>query len=156
MNIGLGVAIEIGLEGGVLEKVGVGVGSDTGGDVLTSTTIVFTELIPESPHKFNESLAYSRKLTVAPTSLFNVKVALPHSGFEWKSVQEELIHCPVLFVLKIYPPPDKLWVSIHKAEKIVVLPALVEAVEKFEAEGGVFMFQFSSQVEEASSIRVVV
>ena len=60
------------------------------------------------PQRFRELLAYCRKPMTVPTVLFKVKVALPQSGSDVKGVQEAFIHCPVLFVLKVYPPPAKL------------------------------------------------
>ena len=46
--------------------------------------------------------------------------------------------------------------SFHKAEKDVVLPALVKIVDILDAEGGAPRFQSNSPIEELSSVRVVV
>jgi hypothetical protein len=92
----------------------------------------------------------------APLAPFKVTVALPQYGLEEKTAQDAFTHCPVLFVLKMYPPPDKLRLSVHKAENAAVLPAVDKDIDRFDAEGGVPGVQFISAVEEASSVRVVV
>ena len=101
----VGLGVEVGVEVGVGVDVGLELGAGVGVPVGAVVVIVS---IPEAPHKFKELLAYSRKPTTAPTVLFNAKVTLPQLGFEVKAAQDAFTHCPVLFVLKMYPPPDKL------------------------------------------------
>ncbi len=65
---------------------------------------------------------YSLKPTTAPTFEVKGKVILPQYELELNAVQEELVHCPVLFVLKMKPPPsDFLYLTI-KLRKLPFFP----------------------------------
>ena len=117
---GDGLAVGDGVEVGDFVGSVVGVGLDVGvGEGAEDSFVVVIVYKPESAQTFKELLAYSRKPTTTPSLLFKVNVALPQHGVEEKAVQEALTHCPVLFVLKMKPPPVKLWSSFHKAKQML-------------------------------------
>ncbi len=122
---GLAVGDEPGARDGVGLVVDVELGEGDGGGTDESLVVVIVYK-PESPQTFKELLAYSLKPTTTPAVLFKVNVTLPQHGVEEKAAQDALTHCPVLFVLKMYPPPDKLWSSLHKKRRSQFFPKQFE------------------------------
>ena len=90
--VGFTPGVNIGVE---VVGVGVVVGAELGageGVAKDESLVVVIAYIPESPHKFKELLANSRKPTMAPTLLFKGMGVLPPLGVEEKVVRESFIH----------------------------------------------------------------
>jgi hypothetical protein len=96
------------------------------------------------------------KPTTVPTTVFNVKEAFPQQGLEEKGCQVAFTQRPELLVLKIYPPPVKVLLSVQSAEKIALIPAIVEETFILFTVGDAQGFHVSSPVEFELSIRVEV